>query len=208
MKNRLYCVKLVIINSDHTIIQDIENRKESGLKQLYKAYSDVLFGNIFRITNNHQLSQEILQTTFLKVWNNIDSYDSSKGGLYTWLNRIARNSTLDHVRLKKYKNQQKTDSLDITVYSRNKTFVNANKIDVDKLLSKLEEKNRVVLDKIYLQGYSHSDAAKELDIPLGTVKSRLRIALQILRQEIKNEKNLFFGFLILIVLLLRIELWQ
>lgn len=69
------------------------------------------------------------------------------------------------------------------------------------LLGKLEEKNKIVLDKIYLQGYTQSEVAKELDIPLGTVKSRVKIALNILRDQLHEEKRYFLGVFIIIILI-------
>jgi RNA polymerase sigma-70 factor (ECF subfamily) len=73
-------------------------------------------------------------------------------------------------------------------------------------MERLDSKYRLVLEKVYLQGYSQADAAEELDIPLGTVKTRLRAAIIFLREELKDEKSLFFGILLLMLIILAI--WQ
>ncbi len=193
---------------EEEIIKKLKSRDQSGLQSLYKNYGDVLYGNILRVTNNDtSIAQEILQNTFLKIWKNIDKYESKKGGLFTWMNTIARNTALDKVRLVGYQQNKKTESIDASVYSLNKSYISASKLDVDKLLSTLEEKNKVVLDMIYLQGYSHRETAKILDLPLGTIKSRLRIGLGALRKEIDKEKHLFFGFIIILIIICSLIKW-
>jgi len=162
---------------------------------LYNKYSASLYGIILRIVKDKEISEEILQQTMLKVWNKFDSYDSDKSGLFTWASRIARNSAIDKIRLKSYQNNRKSESLDKVVHIDDTTSDRTSKIDVTMLTKNLDEKYRIVLDKIYLQGYSQSDVAKELNIPLGTVKTRLRKAILILREELKNEKDLFLGIL-------------
>jgi len=138
----------------------------------------------------------------LKVWDKIESYDSDKSTLFTWMATIARNSAIDQARLVGFDNLKKTDSLDSTVYDINTTQLSTDGIDVEKLLSKLDSKYKDVLDAVYLQGYSQSEAAKKLDIPLGTVKTRIKGAIGVLRQELVTEKKLFFGILLFILILI------
>jgi len=182
------------------IISLIESRDQKGISALYDQYSGALLGVIIRIVKNKELAEEILQKTFLKVWEKISSYDSNKSNLFTWIVSIARNTAIDHVRLKGFSNLQKTDSLDTSVYDINTTNIETDGIDVKMLLSKLDEKYKIVLDMMYLQGYSQSEISKKLDIPLGTVKTRAKAAIKILRQELINEKNLFFGILFNLIL--------
>ncbi len=115
---------------------------------------------------------------------------------------MARNLALDKVRQVGFKHRVRTESYDPTVYeNKNITFL-GKEIDVQILMDKLEPKYRSILEGIYLQGYSHSDLASALDLPLGTVKSRLRKALLILREELDSEKKLFLGFLLLTFMIL------
>ena len=169
----------VIINTE--IISQIKARNQSGLSTVYDMYASPLMGIIFRIVKNNELAEEILQHTMLKVWNKIDLYDQSKSNFFTWIAAIARNTALDKRRLKTFENREKTDSLDATVLIP-ETHANPNqKIDVEKITSVLDEKYKIVIDKLYLEGYSQGDLAKELDIPLGTIKTRVRMAMNILR---------------------------
>lgn len=165
-------------------------------------YADSLFGIIVRIVNNKGLAEEILQQTMLKVWNKIDTYDGEKSSFFTWICVIARNTALDKKRLKSFEHRQKTDSLDATVYDIESEMINSSGIDVEKLTSALDPKYKLVLDKLYLEGYSQRDLADELDMPLGTIKTRIRTAINILREELKDEKKYFIGVLVLLMILL------
>lgn len=164
---------------------------------MYSQYSSAIFGIIGRTVRDNGLAEEILQQSMLKAWNKFDSYDSSKSSLYTWLAVIARRTAIDAVRLKKYEHRQKTESFDLTVYDKGSEHNTSASIDVQSLIDNLDEKYRTLLELMYLQGYSQSEIAKEQGIPLGTVKTRLRQAIHLLRQELKNEKQLFIGLFLL-----------
>jgi len=187
---------------DQEIISLMLNKNEQGMKALYANYSNSIFGIITRTTKNKELAEEVLQTTMLKAWNKIDTYRNDKSSLYTWLATIARNSALDKVRLKSYSNQNKTDSLDSTVYDYGSVNMSQSEMDVKKLINGLDEKYSVLLKLVYLEGFSQKDAAEKLEIPLGTVKTRLRGALDILRKDLKKEKLLFIGAFIIALLTL------
>lgn len=186
---------------DSQITHLIRNRDEKGISLLYDKYANALYGVIERILNNPGLSEEVLSQTMLKAWNKIDSFDIQKSTLFTWLMAIARNSAIDKRRLKSFENNHKTDSISSPVYNIVATEADSN-IDTLKILGLLDEKYKVVLNKVYLEGYSQSEAAELLDIPLGTVKTRVRTAIQILREELKDEKSLFFSIILLLILLI------
>lgn len=187
---------------DKEIIKLMLERNEQGMKALYTNYSSAIFGIITRTTKNKELAEEVLQITMLKAWDKIHTYKTEKSSLYTWLATIARNSALDKVRLKSYSNQNKTDSLDSTVYEVKSVNMSQSEMDVKKLVDGLDEKYSVLLRLVYLEGYSQKDASDKLSIPLGTVKTRLRAALEILRKELKKEKLLFMSLLIIALLTL------
>jgi RNA polymerase sigma-70 factor (ECF subfamily) len=184
------------------ILDGLLAREERALSELYDQFSKPLLGIIFRILGDRNVAEEVLQQTMLKAWNNIQQFDQTKGTLFTWLCTIARNSALDKGRLKSFQATQKTESIDTTVYTNRSVQTDANSIDVQKLLSKLDNKYKEVLDLVYLNGYSQSEAAEKLDIPIGTVKTRVRHAISLLSDELKNEKGLFIGFLLIVALLI------
>ncbi len=190
--------------SEAQIIDSILNRNQSGLSYLYDNYSPALFGVICRILGNEKVAEEVLSQTFMKIWDKIDTYDSAKSTLFTWIMTIARNTAIDKKRLKSFNRNEKTKAIDSTV--NNIESDNSFQLDKDRLIANLDQKYRDVVERIYLLGYTQLDVSKELEIPLGTVKTRLRKAILILREEFKNEKNLLLGFFSIIIIITIITL--
>ncbi len=184
------------------IVTLLRNRDEQGMEVLYDNYAGSLNGIIFRIVGSEKEAEDVLQQTFLKIWEKIDLYEEKKSSLFTWMVRIARNSALDIRRSKKFQNEMVTDTLDMQHESSSITSPSYEIIDAKSLLSKISVEQRVVLDHIYLQGYSQSEVAIKLNIPLGTVKSRIRLGINVLRQELKSERSLFMGSLFVIIYLI------
>ena len=185
------------------IVDGLLARDEKALCYLYEHYGAAINGIITRILKSENLAEEVLQQTFLKIWDKIETYDSAKSTLFTWMARIARNSAIDVTRLKSYQNNYtKTESLDLSIHNNQKSVINESSIDAHSLIKKLEEKHRIILDYIYLQGYTQSQVAKELDIPLGTVKTRVRKAIMELREYLKSEESLFTKASFLLLLLI------
>lgn len=180
------------------VVELIKKRDEKGLSYLYDNYASTLNGIITRIVGSEKIAEEVLQSCFLKVWDKIDQYDETKSTLFTWMARIARNCAIDITRLKKHKNSQVTDTIERKHESSFVTNQNIDSLDTETLLSKIDVKYRIVIDYVYLKGYSHSAAAEELDIPLGTLKTRIRKGINIMRGELVNEKSLFLGSCLLI----------
>lgn len=184
------------------LVYKLKQKDEMALSYLYDNYSGALNGIISRILISESLAEEVLQQTFLKVWEKIEQYDAGKSTLFTWMSRIARNSAIDLKRLKKYEHLRKTDSLDLSIHNKQNSNMSLAGIDTESLISKLDAKHRLVIDYIYLNGFTQSETAKELQIPLGTVKTRLRNAISELRKILKDEKTLFIGAASIIVILI------
>lgn len=146
----------------------------------------------------------MLQQTFVKIWNAFDQYDEDKGALFTWMSTIARNLALDLRRLKSFEVRSKTDDLQTVVYSSNTTSdpMSGAAIDAARLLATMEEKYRIVLEMMYLQGYTQAEIADKLDMPLGTVKTRAKKAIDMLRETLEGEKALFTGGVIILLALI------
>ena len=190
------------------IIDLLKRRDESGLSKLYDRYAPVLFGVIIRIVQDKGLGEEILQQTFLKIWNNIESFNPEKGSLYSWMAVIARRSALDEVRLKGFINRKNVDyGVDMSALNHSSKSPLSSNLDSNTLLNKLDHKYREVLEYVYLYGYSHRDTAEILGLPLGTIKTRIKKAMDLLRSELQGEKSLFLGTIILIIITI-VHLWS
>lgn len=170
------------------MISRLNSRDKSALEYLYDHYGDALYGVIMRIVNHEDVASEVLQDVFLKIWDKISQYDASKGRLFTWMMNLTRNAAIDKVRSKEIKRSSKTDSMDnyvSTIDRSNSTQIPIDGIGVKDLMKDLVDDQQFVLKKIYFEGFTHSELSKEYDIPLGTIKSRLRSALKHLRKTIR-----------------------
>jgi RNA polymerase sigma-70 factor (ECF subfamily) len=164
----------------------LKAHEEQAFAEMYRNYSNAFLSIIAKITNdNMDSSKDILQEAMVKVWHNIDNYDAGKGTLFTWMLNICRNTAIDKLRSKDWKNQAKNRSMDATpgMVPNSTTSNNPELIGVKNMLEKLDASHRDVVDVVYMKGYSHAEAAEVLDIPLGTVKTRLRNAINELRKQ-------------------------
>ncbi len=168
----------------------IKERSSEGFNVLYKNYADALYGVINRIVLNTASAEDLLQDTFVKIWKNIDSYDECKGTFFTWMLNIARNTSidLDHLRTKQFKNQKVTGSDEVLLFETGtgsrKSDSNTDAIGLRSAVDKMEDKYKEVINIIYFYGYTYEETAKLLDVPVGTVKTRARKALSLLRNTI------------------------
>ncbi|MEN7551005.1 sigma-70 family RNA polymerase sigma factor [Rapidithrix thailandica] len=162
----------------------LQARNKAAFNYLYDHYSGALYGVILRIVQKQDIAEEVLQDVFLKIWNKIDTYDSQKGRLFTWMLNVSRNLAIDKVRSKELRNERKTDEMENNVYSyehKSQVHQSIDSIGIKEQLDKLREEERTVLEYVYFKGYTQSELSKEKQIPLGTVKTRLRMAIKNLR---------------------------
>lgn len=155
---------------------------QRAIPLIYENYSSSLFGVINKVLNNEALSEDVLQETLIKVWKNAQKYDSSKAKLFTWLYRIARNTAIDKLRSHKKKFEKEIQIDNSNVYKLPTFGLNQDTIDLKKHVETLETKYQIVLNALYFEGMTQQEASEELDIPLGTVKSRLKIGLRELKK--------------------------
>ncbi|NND33074.1 MAG: sigma-70 family RNA polymerase sigma factor [Saprospiraceae bacterium] len=175
---------------DTHFVSRLKKKDKLALSQLYDQYGAALYGQAYRILGSEQSAQEAIQDAFLKIWNNIDSYDESKGKFFTWMYRIARNEAIDKKRSKENRITEKTVQLDFNVYDTEadqSTVSNVEDIGVKDLLGLLDHDSRNIMDLVYFKGYTHTDVAKLNDIPLGTVKTKVRRAILKLRASLIKE---------------------
>ena len=171
--------------SEEELIIALQKHDKIAAEALYDMYSASLFGVISRIVQNNELAEDLLQETFVKIWNSFPSYSSDKGRLFTWMVNIARNLSIDKIRSKDFKNQTKNQELELNVSSidanRNTTY-KPEILGIKDLVEKLKPEQKVILDLVYFKGYTHLEASDELSIPLGTIKTRLRMGILQLRK--------------------------
>lgn len=151
---------------------------------LYDNYSKSLYGIIFTLIKDREEAEDVLQEVFVKIWKNIDTYNESKGRLYTWMLNIARNTSIDKLRSKSFNNNQKNLSSDNFVhilYDNSKTINQIDAIGIKEFIKKLKPKCIQIIDLLFFKGYTQQEASDELEIPLGTVKTQNRNCMNELR---------------------------
>jgi RNA polymerase sigma-70 factor (ECF subfamily) len=143
-----------------------------------------LFGVVKRVVKHDDIAEEVLQDAFLKIWDRIESYDAAKGRLFTWMLNVTRNLAIDKTRSGEISRESKTGGIEKLVSKVESTDVNEQTVDtigLPETLSQLPPDQKFVVEHLYLKGYTQSELAEEFDIPLGTVKTRLRLAMVQLR---------------------------
>lgn len=169
------------------LLKGLQAHDEQTFSYLYDRYSKALFSVVLPIVVQQNIAEDVLQEVFVKIWQNINAYNETKGRLYTWMLNIARNHAIDRVRSKDFNNQLKTAALPANVYN-NADGGSVSDVGLKRTLNNLPEENRVLLELAYFQGYTHDEIAKILGVPLGTVKTRIRNTIIKLRKIL----SLFF----------------
>ena len=169
--------------TEQELINALKERDNQGYGYLYDNYSGALYSIILQIVQDSELASDILQEVFINIWRKIETYDPTKGRLFTWMLNIARNASIDTLRSKGYQNSQKNQGLPENVNMTSQvTQTNIDNIGLTKILAKLKPEHRVLIELAYFKGYTHEEIAQIEDIPLGTVKTRIRNALLQLKE--------------------------
>ncbi|MGV3696898.1 RNA polymerase sigma factor [Flavobacterium sp.] len=159
-------------------------KEERAFTQLYDMYSKSLFSIISNLISDREEAEDVLQEVFVKIWKNIETYNQSKGRLYTWMLNIARNTAIDKLRSKGFNNSQKNLSSDNFVHLLDDSNKLTNRIDsigLRDFVKKLKPKCIQLIDLLFFKGFTQQEASEELSIPLGTVKTQNRMCMNDLR---------------------------
>lgn len=162
----------------------IQQQDKQTISYLYDNYADVLYGIACKIVRSEDIAQDVLQEAFIKFWKNGPSYDPGKGSVFTWALNITRNLAIDKTRSNAYKRRAQVEEVENTVVN-SRHFSTENQpehIGLKNQVDDLDPKYKEVIDLIYFRGYTQSEVQELLGIPLGTVKSRVRIGLRELRK--------------------------
>ena len=164
----------------------LADKDKKALALIFDNYGALLLNSILRVVKDKMMAEEVLQQVLLKVWHNASSFNSTKGSLFTWLVSISRNAAIDKTRTKDFRLSQESErSVELVNITEEKSSDDQfEKMYVKQLLNQLPEIQRKLITMSYFQGYSHKEIAEILDMPLGTVKTRIRLAIKHLRSII------------------------
>lgn len=164
------------------IVSLLKDGDKKAIALLYENYADALYGVIKKVISDDDTAQDVLQESFVKIWRYAKKYDASKAKLFTWLYRIAYNSAIDKVRSYKNKQDKEVQIETSSVYKITSNELNQDVLDLRKHLGVIDEKYQIVINALFFEGMTQQEASEELSIPLGTIKSRLKIGLRELKK--------------------------
>jgi len=176
--------------SEDKLIEGLKNMDGTAMSALYRMYSDSLYRVISTIVVIEEVAQDLLQETFIKIWKSFKQYDPGKGRLYTWMARLARNLSIDYLRSVNYRNFTVSENLSESTQQIDQKFqvsYNPELIGVKDMTNILNEDQRAALDLIYFKGYTHVQAAEELNTTVGILRSRLQSSITELRKTFNRE---------------------
>jgi RNA polymerase sigma-70 factor (ECF subfamily) len=182
---------------DNTLMRLMASRQEQALSELYDRYNRLVYSLTINILIDEALAEEVTQDVFLRVWDKAGTYNSNLGKVSSWLVSIARNRAIDVYRSRRKRPEGNLagfsidDALDLPAPTDVEAEVELARRQqrVRRAMAQLPEAQRLALAYAYFLGYSHSQIAAELNEPLGTVKTRIRMAMQSLRMLLENEKS-------------------
>jgi RNA polymerase sigma-70 factor (ECF subfamily) len=180
---------------DINLLRRVSSGDESAIGELYDFYSKYLYTTVYFILKNEAESEDVLQEVFFLIWDKIDTYDERLGNPISWMVRISRNKAIDKLRARRQNtdidetNETLIIDLNEDYRKSNPEFIavaNQEQKEVLEALKELDEVQRKLIEYAYYKGYSHSELAEHFKIPLGTVKTKIRSAMMILRERLQH----------------------
>ena len=168
------------------IIALLREKDKRAVQLIFENYSTILLNIIVRIVKYDSVAEDVFQEALLKVWKNGPSYDGAKGSLFTWLARICKNAAIDKTRSKDFRLTE-TSRNAVDLVSIAEAPVQEAEVEsalMQETISQLPTAQKELIDLAFFQGYTHKEIAENLDMPLGTVKTRIRSAIKNLRSII------------------------
>ncbi len=175
---------------DEDLVKRLQQRDPRAMGDLYDRFGKLAFSVILSIVRDPATAEDLVQETFLRVWNRIQAFEAGRGALGPWLLAIARNRAIDHVR--SMSSRMDRNSFEFDAREHPSLFVDMERevVNTDhariirQAIAKLNQNQRRVIELAYYEGLSQSEMAEKMGQPLGTVKTWVRTALKILRDEL------------------------
>src|ERR671914_937658 len=175
-----------LILADEDLISLVESADAEAFATLYDRHSRAAFSLAYRMMGERQASEDLTQDAFLKVWRGASSYRAERGSVRTWILSIVHNRGIDQLRshASRRRTQEKIEASAASSQPSEafaETWRNTQAEQVREALSTLPKEQLKILELAYFSGYTHVQIAELLNVPLGTVKGRMRLGLQKMR---------------------------
>lgn len=178
---------------DVELFHRVQAKDEDALEQLYDRYEKLLFSFSYRMTNNKFLAEEAVQDVFTKIWSKQRDFDEGRGKFSSWLLTVTRNTCIDLLRKKKDTSSyelEERDALHTQEPTPEETVEWKERGDeVREAIKQLKEEQQEIIELFYFKSMSQTTIAKTCNIPLGTVKGRVRLALKHLKEILSSQSE-------------------
>ena len=180
---------LRIAEGDADLVARLQRRDPQALADLYDRYGRLVYALILRVVHDRGIAEDLVQETFLRVWNRVQGFEAGKGSIGPWLLAVARNRSIDYLRSAGGRERNVLE-LDETVHPALASEIESALLDSDRLrrvrvaMGKLTAQQRQAIELAYFEGLSQTEMAVRMGQPLGTVKTWVRTALRSLRDEL------------------------
>lgn len=176
-------------HSDAELVERLQRRDPQALAELYDRYGRLVFSLILRIVRDSGVAEDLVQETYLRVWNRVQGFDAQKGSVSPWLLAVARNRAIDYLRSAGGRERnatefEETDHPDLYVDMERDILTSDKARILKQALSKLPPNHKQVIELAYYEGLTQTEMAEKMGQPLGTVKTWVRAALKNLREDL------------------------
>ena len=178
------------LKDDSGLAGRLKARDASAMGELYDRYGRMVYSLILRIVRNSGAAEDLVQETFLRVWNRIQAFDQERGALGPWVLTVARNRAIDYLRSTDGKMSAGVLELDRLEHPAQFCDFEDRALSLDRArrlkdaFEKLTPNQKTVVELAYYEGLSQTEMAERLQQPLGTVKTWIRSALKVLREQL------------------------
>jgi RNA polymerase sigma-70 factor, ECF subfamily len=177
------------LTADLLLIERIATKDAAAIAALYDRHCRLLYSLVFRILRDASEAEEVLQEVFLIAWTRVETYDRDLGSPVAWLVRIARNRAIDRLRslrarIRALDEAPAAASADVVATPETEVLRSEQRRAVGRALEALPPDQRVLIETAYFLGLSQSELATRFELPLGTVKTRIRAGLKLLREAL------------------------
>ena len=178
--------------NDAQLVERVKRHEPQAMADMYDRYGRVTYSLILRIVRNTGAAEDLVQETFLRVWNRVHAFDAKRGALGAWILAVARNRAIDYVRSVEGRMTQSASEFDELENASAFVDFERNLLNIDRArvvrdaVNKLNPNHREVIEMAYYEGLSQSEMAERMKQPLGTVKTWARSALKLLRDQLEQ----------------------
>jgi len=172
--------------SDWSLLERVVRKEESALASLYDRYSGLVFAEAMRILRDNGAAEEILQDIFYQVWRTAEKFDPARGSLPGWLMVVTRNRAISRLRHRSGRNDEELDQNAVSVSINLESAASQNQMigRLKSVMSGMPDTQRQAIELAFFEGLTHSEIAAKTGEPLGTIKTRIRSALEVLRRSV------------------------